>query len=415
MRQHCVALGLAVVVAATVAAVESTPILRYRDYLVIGLAGQDSSVRLQSQSYGATQRDYTYSDPPSYAVLSDKGEVLSEAEGRLGETLDLTLPAAAGSFALLEVQAGNNYVVATPKHSYAYVATPESPLSVVRGFGRLYFWVPPGLSGVTVMLHAFSVGEAGRLLVYDPADKLVQDTEGDFNTPTAVSFPVPPSADGQVWSLALVEPRHPGWKLDDCTLWLAGSLPGVLATRATWAEDYGREFARQWTRVLDCEEATTIAAVQWDRSAPEGGPQPSTTVTVSPEKPWTGKGSVRIEFAVPRELTGTNQLKVFSKPFVANRPRRVNLWLYGDGSGRKLIVRLRDQSQEQFYAPAAPIDWTGWGQVTVDFQGAGVTHSGGDENGVIDGPQVTLVLQFQQADNLPRQGLYYVDDVAVGN
>jgi hypothetical protein len=108
-----------------------------------------------------------------------------------------------------------------------------------------------------------------------------------------------------------------------------------------------------------------------------------------------------------------NHLKIFTKPIEVGNLERVKFWLYGDGSGRKLTVRVRDQNNEHHYCPAGTINWKGWGEVTADFTKGLVTISGGDGNKRIDGPKVSLVIQIAHDQGQPTHSVYFVDDLAV--
>ena len=238
---------------------DEPPVIRYTTYVLVEVGGKPTQVAMEARAYGAVNKDYTYKDQPSYAVINAKGDTLDEVDGKLGETTTLNIPASAGDFALIEAKPGNNYCVARPfdklraapsgstlltalstskgmvegrpEGAYGFVATETAPMNTVRGFGREYFFVPKGVDAASIFLHAFSVNEAARVIIYDPDGKVVYEGEDDFNEPAAVSFQVMEGQDGKVWSLALVAPKNPNWKIDDCRVWLSGSLPGILSPR----------------------------------------------------------------------------------------------------------------------------------------------------------------------------------------
>lgn len=388
------------------------PLLRYTTYLLVEPPAGQAQVRLKSVPYGALHQDYVYKDQPEYAVLDDRGSVVDLLEGKLGQETVLDLPQDAGEFVLLKLQPRHNYVQVDTAAPHALVATAHAPLNCVRGFERHYFYVPRGLSGAAIFFHAVSLREAGRALIYNPDGQVVAELEDDFQQPIPVNFSVPEGQDGKVWSVALVAPRNPDWKLDDCQVWLGASLPGLLAPRADWAERLSRRWAIEWRPVLGFEQARDHFSSQWDRPA-TGGPEPTYEVKVSPEKPYRGEKSLRVAMTFPEGYNQPQMLKVFTAHFTAGAPRRVSFWLYGDNSGRKLQLRLRDQNQELFYAPPVTINWSGWGEVVADFGGLGVIIAGGDGNKTIDGPQVGLVFQLSHVPGQPLQSVYYIDNVAV--
>lgn len=389
-----------------------SPVLRYTSYLLVDTADGPAQVRLQSRPYGAVHGDYTYGDQPSYRVIAADGAQLEDIDGALGGSIDLVVPAAAGAFGLVELRPGNNYVVADPQAPYGIVATEHAPMNCVGGFDRLHFFVPRGHTGGSIYLHAFSVGEAARAVICGPDGAVLTEVEDDFNEPTAVNFTVPAGADDAVWSLRLLPPQRPDWKIDDCKLWFSSSLPGLLCPDPQWARRLSAPFCWTWRPLLDFEADDPVATVQWSYPIAEGQPQPTYRLGLSDDNPHTGRSSLRIEMSLP---AGTNrqELKIFTKPVPLDQLQRLRLWLYGDGSGRKLIVRVRDASQEQHYFTAAPITWTGWAEVVCDFQAGPVTIAGGDENKRIDGPTVTIVLQIGHEVGQPSHSVLYLDDLGV--
>ena len=406
-------LGVVWLAALAAARADEPPILRYTSYVIVEVGGKSAQVVLESHPYGTIHNDYTYKDPPSCAVIGAKGQTLDEVDGKLGSPMPLNIPPDAGEFALIEARFGNNYCVAKPEGPYGYIATETAPLNTVRGFERLYFFVPKGVDAASIFLHAFSVGEAARVLIYDPDGKAACEGEDDFNEPGGVSFQVPDGQDGKVWSLSLVPPKNPKWKIDDCKVWLSGSLPGVLSPRPEWAERLSRPFVVTWRRVADFEGENPIATAQWDRPAEKGASLPSFDLKVTGEQPHTGKQSLRIEMTLPEQVASANQLKVFTKPLDVGKLERVKFWLFGDGSGRRLTVRVRDQDGEHHYFDAGAINWKGWSEVIADFTKGKTRSSGGDGNKQIEGPTASVVLQIGHEQGQPTRSVYYVDDLAV--
>jgi len=285
-------------------------------------------------------------------------------------------------------------------------------MNCVGGFERLYFLVPKGLESGSIFLHAFSVGEAARVIIYGPDGQPVNEVEDDFNQPMAVSFTVPPGQDGRVWSLGLLPPRHQDWKIDDCKLWFGAGLPGVLSPEPQWAESLGKPFAMEWTPLLDLEGESPTGTVQWSQPVEEGAALPAYEVGLSDENPHSGNKSLRIHLRFPPDLAN-QELKIFTKDLPLAHVDRVRLWVYGDGSGRKLVIRVRDKSQEQFYCQVGTIDWTGWGEVVADFVSGNLRVDGGDANNHIDGPPVTIVIQIGHAKGQPTDSVIYIDDISV--
>ncbi len=407
----CIALLLAAVVSAWA---DEPPILRYSSWLLL----PPTPVRIESRPYGMTHGDYTYPDQPSFSVIGLDGDTLATVDGKLGESTTVTVPDA-GPVALLRLQPGNNYAVPRlASEVYWYIATPEAPLNVVRGFDGLYFRVPPGLSAATVFCHAFSVGEAGKLIVSDLGGNEVASLESDFNEPEGMIFPTPP--EGAILRLSLVRPENPEWTIDDAKVWFGSEVPGLLAPTPQGAEE-ARKIApllgieTDWTPLLDFEGADNpIGTIQWSKLVEEGAALPAYDVALSDEQHFGGSQSLRVAMRFPEDYAEPwQQLKLFTKPLPADGIGKVRLFMFGDGSGRALRVRVRDASQEQHYFDAGKIDWLGWKGIVADFEGAASTISGGDENKRIDGPTVNVVIEIARSAGQALESVVYVDDVAV--
>ena len=176
----------------------------------------------------------------SRAIGPDGGELDAEIVPVGGEMPFRVTPAAAGLH-LLQLRAGWN--VATLEmgdQPHAYVAGAQAPLQTVGQVERLYFFVPPGTTRLTLTASASVTGEGLLLRVLDPEGQVVVEREGDFDKPEAVRVPVGAGQAGRVWSLALLPPKAPGLHLDDVKLFLGAPLPPYLAARPEWAERFGR-------------------------------------------------------------------------------------------------------------------------------------------------------------------------------
>jgi hypothetical protein len=72
------------------------------------------------------------------------------------------------------------------------------------------------------------------------------------------------------------------------------------------------------------------------------------------------------------------------------RPAALGVWVYGDGSGNALRLRVRDASGQTFQPSGPNLDWTGWRWVTFDLNGLpNAAHWGGANDGA---PQGSLIL-----------------------
>ncbi len=414
IRRGLVAL---MVLAGTAAWAQDVPIVRYTTWMIVP---PETVVEIESRPYGMRHDDYTYLDQPSWSVLDLDGEVTQRMDGKLGRTSTLTVTDEGPR--LLRLHPGRNYAVPRPDaDSYWYIATPEAPLNVVGGFDALYFYLPPGLTAGTVLCHAFSPGEAGKLVVSDLDGDVLGSYESDFNEPEAMVFRLDgPNPDGMALKLALVEPEHPDWSVDDAAVWLGLEMPGLLAPTPQAAilggqSAYELGIDTDWRPLRDFEgDESPIMTIQWSKLVEEGATLPAYDVALSDERSFGGEQSLRVQMRFPEDYAERwQELKLFTEPLEVDGLRKVRFFLYGDGSGRALRVRVRDSSREHHYFNAGTIDWTGWKTVVADFENATMSIAGGDENRRIDGPTVNVVLQISHSGEMPLESVLYVDDLAV--
>ncbi len=71
---------------------------------------------------------------------------------------------------------------------------------------------------------------------------------------------------------------------------------------------------------------------------------------------------------------------------IAGQPRALRVWVYGDGSGNLLRLRLTDASGQTFQPGGQRLDWRGWRPVTIPLDARGSGHWGGADDGVIHYP-----------------------------
>jgi len=390
-------------------------VVRYTTWMIVM---GPTEVAIESRPYGALHDDYTYRDQPSYGVLSLEGETLQTLDGRLAETATLTVPGAEP--VLLRLCPGANYAVPRPvSGTYWYVATEDAPLNVVRGFEHLYFWVPPGLRAATIFCHAFSPGEAGRLVVSDMHGNEIASLESDFDEPEALTFRLTQTNDeGETLRLSLLAPENPDWTLDDAKVWLGPEIPGLLAPTpeaqgAIPALASALGIDTDWTPLRDFEGANPIQTIQWSKLVEEGAALPAYDVALSDEQSFSGGRSLRVELRFPKDYADWQELKLFTEPLDVPSVRKVRFFLHGDNSGRRVIVRVRDSSVEHHYVDVGAIDWMGWKAVVADFEHATYSIAGGDENRQIDGPPISVVIQIQHGRDNPAHSVLYIDDMAV--
>lgn len=71
---------------------------------------------------------------------------------------------------------------------------------------------------------------------------------------------------------------------------------------------------------------------------------------------------------------------------IEGQPRAFRAWLYGDGSGNHVRLRLVDATGQTFQPGGPRLDWRGWRPVTMRLDAGSSGHWGGADDGVIHYP-----------------------------
>lgn len=93
--------------------------------------------------------------------------------------------------------------------------------------------------------------------------------------------------------------------------------------------------------------------------------------------------------------------------------RGLKLDVKGDGSFNTMYLRLRDATGEVLYYRVGNINNTGWSTVTVDLSRAPAATTGGNGDGLIDGPAALFRLVIVRNGSQPATGSVRVDNLRV--
>jgi hypothetical protein len=134
---------------------------------------------------------------------------------------------------------------------------------------------------------------------------------------------------------------------------------------------------------------------------------------LSDEQARSGERSARLHVTAPDGEPARYNIKLFSVNLPFDRPiRRISYWLFGDGSGRRALTRIRDRTGESFYDAPFSVDWEGWREVTWDVSERPPARiGGGDGNLQQDGPTMELVVEISLAAG--EQMTLFFDDLEV--
>jgi hypothetical protein len=193
------------------------------------------------------------------------------------------------------------------------------------------------------------------------------------------------------------------------------SLPGATAYSAFPASNGYQNLSKTEAAATDVDWQVTF-----DATPPTpfnyGGVYTSANVVsgsfqVSDEQSFAGHYAGKATY----DFRGSGYL-LFSTPTLTNvpstAPQGLSAWVYGDGSGSILNLRMNDATDERFVATFGPIDWTGWKRIEVT-QLDTWAHYLGNNDGIFDGPVKTVSLELWPSASGPKSGAIYVDDIRI--
>jgi hypothetical protein len=125
----------------------------------------------------------------------------------------------------------------------------------------------------------------------------------------------------------------------------------------------------------------------------------------------SGTGSMRLDYSFGTSTTGVELRRNLA---VSGTPSTISVWVYGDASANPVYVKVADRTGETFQGAVGTLQ-KGWQRLVLYGDGADInwTHSGGDNDGVIDYP-ITLKSIFVFRGGIGKtSGVAYFDDIQV--
>ena len=125
----------------------------------------------------------------------------------------------------------------------------------------------------------------------------------------------------------------------------------------------------------------------------------------------SGSGSLRLDYSFGAATTGVELRRNMA---IAGTPSMISVWVYGDASANPVYVKIADRTGETFQAAVGSLQKS-WQRMVLYGDGADInwTHSGGNNNGVIDYP-ITLKSIFVYRGGIgTTSGLAFFDDLQV--
>ena len=144
------------------------------------------------------------------------------------------------------------------------------------------------------------------------------------------------------------------------------------------------------------------------------GDEPNGELNRSSEQVHSGRFAGRLDYNFP---TGSNDYVVFlQNHLLADTPKAMTVWVYGDGAGHFLNVWFKDAAGQTWQMSFGPVKHTGWQQMTAVLDPAQPWPSGhisGPNNGVIDYPiRFQGIVLDDGSDSFTGRGTIYIDDMA---
>jgi hypothetical protein len=139
------------------------------------------------------------------------------------------------------------------------------------------------------------------------------------------------------------------------------------------------------------------------------GVQPGSKVSVTTDQAHSGAHAVAIKYDFIAQPTGLQYVGVGFSGELVGKAQSLSAWVYGDGSGEWLRLRLADSTNQIFQWNIAEITWQGWKQVSVDLPPTD-SHWSGSNDGKLHYPLHVDSLLID-SNVRPKQGVLYIDDV----
>jgi len=182
----------------------TAPRLRYRNPLyILAKAGEPVEARVTNLQLA------NYRPGTQYAVVAPDGKRLLEGHLKVTESAGVKFTPEQEGVYLLVAESGQNSqrVELITGQRCAFKAAKGQALTVNGIFGRVYFWVPEGVTQFSVLAKAEgqAPGRGGKLAVYSPDGQAVAHLEGDLGSWTEMPVSVPPAMQKRVWALSAEE------------------------------------------------------------------------------------------------------------------------------------------------------------------------------------------------------------------
>jgi len=189
---------------------------------------------------------------------------------------------------------------------------------------------------------------------------------------------------------------------------------------AIWLDEAGgrgqRAMARtRLTTLDDFARYTAEGLPKAYRLTPDGdghvASQQTMSIGVPPEGPpvaGAGCGKITYRFEAGWKFVCLAPQAGAARP-LEGRPRAMGMWIYGDGTGNMLRVRVVDATGQTFQPSGELMRWKGWRWIQFPLDDSRAGHWGGANDGVVHFPlHFTALLLIDSTDRKKTEGTVYI-------
>jgi hypothetical protein len=204
----------------------TTPRLRYRNpaYLLCR-AGEPVEARVANLQLA------NYRPGTQYVVVDPDGNRILEGAMQVTESAQVSFVPKSDGVYLLVAESGQNSqsVQVLTGQRWAFKAEKSAPFIVNGAFGRVYFWVPEGVTRFSVFVKAEgqAPGRGGKLTAHAPDGSAAAHLEGDLGSWTEMPVMVSAGLTKRVWALSAEDLTN------DLQVYFSPEVSPYLSTDAT--------------------------------------------------------------------------------------------------------------------------------------------------------------------------------------
>lgn len=155
------------------------------------------------------------------------------------------------------------------------------------------------------------------------------------------------------------------------------------------------------------------SAYGWRTQGANSGPL--TAISTSPKVKKSGNSAWELTYDFlggGNPINNCTYLNIGKSSLIPGTVQALKFWLYGDGSGHRLVFRLRDNSGQILQYNGGYITWVGWKEVTLDLDKNLQTYWAGSNSGKPSFPvYLFAVLIESKSATFKGSGKIYLDDI----